>query len=403
MNNGIGTLVVSTGIGKCKIAIDFILENDDVSNILITSPRENLKVNWQNELIKWGLIELSKESNVYIANNGRLVTIHFENIQTCYKWTNVIYDLIIADEIHLIATPEYSSIFRNNNNFKYKIGLTATPDIKGRQKEEKRTAYEELCPIIYTFLEGEAHGIINQTKIIVIDHFLTNNEKVEVKTKKGSFLFGELERYSYICTQYDRGIQLMAQTGSQSFFEDGANWFWNGNSRNPQQFLAARSFMTAISSRRNFLLNLNSTSAIAKSLARQLLSEQPDRKILVFSELTAQANKICKFTYHSKNKADVNKANLEALNKGEIHALGSCYSLTLGLNMTSVNTAIYESYQSSETASKQRTGRLHRLPVDEVATIYVIRVKNTQSEKWFDKIVNKSSISEVIDSKIYLK
>jgi len=105
---------------------------------------------------------------------------------------------------------------------------------------------------------------------------------------------------------------------------------------------------------------------------------------------------------HSNNKPDVNTENLAKFNAGSIRILGSCYSLTLGLNMEAANTAIFESYQGSATAAKQRRGRLNRLSTDEEATIYIIKIAGTQGEEWFNKIVNHDEIAETIDSKLIL-
>ena len=395
MASGVGTIVLDTGVGKSKVAIDFVIESEDVKTILITSPRENLKANWYNELQKWCpspsiFTEDGDSATIPFIMYGKVVLITFENIQTCYKWSDRTFDLLIADEIHTIVTPEYSKIFENNT-FKYKIGLTATPDIKG--KPEKLELYNKYCPIIYTFLTAEQHGVVNKTKIVVIDHKLNNLHKIEIKTKKHHFFLGESERYSYICSELKRGQRLMASTGSTDFFDDAADWFWKGNGT-PMQKSAARVYLTAIQNRKYFLLKLTSARAITKKLCDRLLTDKSN-KILVFSELTDQINSICKHTVHSKHTKDHNVLTLQMFNDGSIKMLGSCYSLTLGLNMRSANIAIFESYLSSYTRAKQRKGRLKRWKCLRQVKYFVIK---QLSKQW--KIGELSLQQELILIKI---
>ena len=93
------TIVLSTGTGKSKVAIDY-LKWKRAANVLITSPRTNLKENWRKELHKWGIYNV--KNNDYSINGSCLYTIQIENIQTCYKWNKErlqTFDLIIADKI----------------------------------------------------------------------------------------------------------------------------------------------------------------------------------------------------------------------------------------------------------------------------------------------------------------
>jgi superfamily II DNA or RNA helicase len=90
-HKGQGTLVVDTGVGKCKIAIDYIKQSPDIFTVLITSPRENLKKNWAEEIEKWKaesaidiVADIDSRSNDLLAD----VYVVLENIQACYKWEN---------------------------------------------------------------------------------------------------------------------------------------------------------------------------------------------------------------------------------------------------------------------------------------------------------------------------
>ena len=400
-NNGRGTLNIDTGVGKSKIVIDFINLKEDIIRILITSPRTNLKDSWTKELMKWLQWEIieSSENRLELADpdTGRIIMVDLVNVQTAYKWPEsspeTEYDLIVGDEVHTFMTPEYSKVFKIKS--KYLICLTATTDIK--RKNNKHERYEEFAPIIYIYNTAEEDGVVNDVKIITVNHVLNDYFKTVGGTKAKPFLIGEARNYEYLSAQIKKGQMLMGQQGSTSFFDDANLWFWQGLGT-PDQKTAARIYLTAIRKRREMLLNLDSTRAIAKALTVSIYKHRPKSKILVFSEMTKQVDKICVHTYHSNNPEDVNTENLKKFNEGEIRVLGSCYSLTLGLNMSAVDTAIYESYQGSETLAKQRKGRLHRLDKDDQATIYIIRVLGTQMEEWFWKFADKDQIVEEIPS-----
>ena len=419
-NNGKGTLVIDTGVGKSKIAIDYLnhlqrTKTNDVDRIqvLITVPRTNLINNWLEQINRWlelvtNLFQQETLRQIVSQNTESIVVetqnfyITIETVQTSYKWIKqeVKFDVIIADEIHTYMTPEYSAVFALSG--KHLVGLTATPDIKGRDKADKLALYQKYCPIIYEYLEGEKDGVVNKVKLIVIEHTLDNLFKYQITTKKFNFSLGELEQYEYICKQLLKGQRLMIVEGSSNFFTDAANWYWKREGATSQKN-AARVYLNAITARKNFLLSLSSTREITAVLAKKILAEHSENKILIFSELTAQIDKICINTVHSNNKPEVNESNLARFNKGEIRTLGSCYSLTLGLNMKAANHAIFESYLGSETKQKQRKGRLHRLGVDETAKLYMIRVVGTQADSWFDNMTSEDcELSDIISSKTIL-
>ncbi|MHA1200490.1 MAG: DEAD/DEAH box helicase [Candidatus Heimdallarchaeaceae archaeon] len=397
-----GTICLSTGTGKSKVAIDFIKENDFIKTVLITSPRTNLKENWCKELIKWGLEEWR---NGMWRIGTRAITIIIENVQTAYKWKNKpsnspSFDLIIADEIHTMMTPEYSAIFELE--YKWLMGLTATHDIT--DKNAKAEYYEKYCPIIYEYYESAEDGLINKTRFFIVNHTLDNNTEVRIDSKKGVFMRGEAEQYEYLTSRIKKGQQLMIAQGSQDWFSDAANWFWRGNGDKEQKF-AAMMYLNSIKYRKDFLQKLTSTANIAHMVKKGILEANEDSKVLIFSELTAQIEKITDKTVHSHNGAKVNQKRLDDFDAGTIRELGSCQSLTLGLNLKGATHGIMESYVGSATRSKQKKGRLDRLAADEIADLWIIVVSGTQIEKWFENMVKGFDLSNAVyvDSETIMK
>lgn len=396
-----GTICLSTGTGKSKVAMNFMRQNGDVKHVLVTSPRTNLKENWRKELIKWGF-EPWEGDTWRIAEHGqRTLMITIENIQTAYKWKNKHFDLVVADEIHTMMTPEYSKLFENLT-YKYLMGLTATHDIT--DKNDKGYYYKKYCPVIYEYYDSADDGLINKTHFYVINHTLTNDDMVLVGRKNNRFMKGELDHYNYLTEQMKKGQQLMLAQGSEDWFTDAANWFWKKQGT-PEQKNAAMRYLNAVKYRKEFLLKLGSSAKIARMVTKGILEGIPESKILIFSELTEQVERIIKNTVHSHNSEDVNQMRINSFNSGVLRALGSCQSLTLGLNLKGATHGIMESYVGSETRSKQKKGRLDRLSTDDVAHMWFIRVTDTQSEKWFNSMTKGFEMehAQYISSKAILE
>lgn len=390
-----GTICLETGSGKSRVAVNFIRNQDDVTRILITSPRTTLQKNWYDELVKWGC-EPWRDGvwhiNFDTEKPSRVLHIEIVNIQTAYKWTDRKYDLVILDEIHTMMTPEHCKLLENNE-FKYVLGLTATHDIT--DENDKKYYYDKFCPIVYEYYNSAEDGLINKTRFFIVNHDLSDNDRVIVTLKKIQYEKGELEYYNYLTERMKHGQNLMMKQGSEDWFKDASLWFWQGQGTTAQKGAAAV-YMNAIKARKNFLLNLPSTGRIAKRISGNIRAEFPKAKVLVFSELTAQADRISKYTVHSKNSNKVNAQLIADFNSGSVRELGSCNSLTLGLNLVGATHAVMESYIGSATKSKQKKGRLDRLATDEHADMWIIKVPGTQSEKWFKKMTKKFDLDEAV-------
>lgn len=405
----IGTIILGTGTGKTKVAIDAIKQGG-FKNILITSPRTNLKENWRRELEKWGLhsnelVFLPEGSRrdpdcyrfVMDKHSSTFCFITTENIQTCYKWNvNELkkFDLIIFDEIHTMLTPEYSYPLRVAELFDIaRIGLTATPD---SYKNHKYNMYEDLCPIRYTYLEGAKDKIINDRFYFVYKYDLSNGIKTLVSTKKGTFEQGELDRSNYLNNTFDTLTNDILAYGVSNAFAASKTWAIDGMGNSTQKTLGFNYFRI-MRQRKEFLNTLWSSRYITNQISSFILNHNKDNKILVFSELTAQLDLMGSNTVHSHKKSISNKELLEKFDSGEERILLSAQCLTLGLNLVNANHAILESYTGSKTQANQRLGRSDRLDVNKDAIIIILVPNNTQKTKWYeqafaDKIKEENSI-----------
>jgi superfamily II DNA or RNA helicase len=430
-----GVLVLEPGSGKSKVAIDCIKQGN-FKNILITSPRTNLKENWKLELEKWGIYNWTMfgETDEYDVQCGLRINITLENIQTVYKWPEAklkSFDLIIYDELHTCG-PEYYRLIEIVQKFNIDgdihqkasvpiIGLTGTPTKSDPWKKE--VLYKTLS-IIYEYYNAEKDGVTNKISYQVFEYELSDNYKVITGNKDKQWLIGEKKQYDYLSEQYELAKSAMFLAGAVGDYFSLCLLWMRGNFTKEQKN-AGFKFFYAIRNRKEFLWNLESSKQIALKIKNKILEdsvhmfsplkykhsyENKNNKVLLFSELTSQAEKLSSYSIHSNNGKsakdckEINKELLDKFNKGEIRELSSVNSLTLGLNLTNTTHAIFESYSSSLTNFTQKAKRLARLKTNDVANVIIIRPLNTQmGDSWFNSItknVTYQTINKLEDLKI---
>ena len=455
-----GTCVINTGGGKGKVAIDAIKDGKFKSS-LITSPRTNLQTMWKKELEKWNIHpNLSTEDAYNYHWHGfsyNRIYVSIINIQTCYKWTKETiskFDVVIADEIHTIVSPEYSKLIINARELNIPvIALTATPSLHDTFKEE---FYKKYIPIIYEYHDSAKDGIINKRRYFIYQYELSDDYKVIVKTKSKEWIQGELSRYNYIESIFESSkltienfyfneIKARVKTLNVDHFRPSYKRFfnkitskdldyfrkiyWNAMKRKKlpldlykyMRFVSKEDYakfgmkagyyssiapeaiksyffkyVWARDERKEFLWNLSSSADIAVKIKNKILDSQIANKVLLFSELTTQANKLSAYSVHSKQDEETNKQLIHHFDTGKIRELSSVNSLTLGLNLVGANWAILESYNSSATSIQQKLGRTDRLKADDVSNIVIIVPKSTQAEQWFNEFSKSLDLEDAV-------
>lgn len=375
------TVCLDMGSGKSKVAIDCI-KKGKFKNILISSPRTNLKNSWRKELEKWQIYQW--ENNEWDIQCGSRISIEIHNIQTTYKYTKEQiqqFDFIIVDEAHLCITEAYGQLIINARELNIPVlGLTGTPNL---DNPDKALFYQTYLPIVYEYYDSAKDGLINKKRYFVYQYELTDEYQVLAGTKKKPFKVGEKTQYNYLSAQLKKGQRAMAYTGSEDWFTDAGLWAWKGEGT-PEQKKAAIQYLNAIKYRKSFLWNLTSSADIANKIKDEVLVN-PNNKVLLFSELTAQTDKISKYSVHSNKPEEENKSLMRQFDRGIIRELSAVRTLSLGLNLVNVNWAIVESFNSSSIDTLQKIGRTHRLKTEETANIVIIVPLHTQAEQWFNK------------------
>lgn len=335
-NNGRGIIAMATGTGKSKIAIDRIVkrvsDNFDL-NVLIVVPTEKLRdETWKDEFEKWN------QSFVWKNNVER----------SCYasisKIEGMEYDIVILDEGHNI-TPANSEFF-DKNTIGDIILLTATPPVK----LEKTTILDRLgLSVIYkvTLDQAVEWGLISPYKITVVYTTLNASSKyIKAGNKKKSFFTTEQNMYSYLTMAINNTPQNTSK------------------------------YKMLVLKRMRMIYDAKSKTEVAKFIIDNLISKED--RTLIFAGSIAQAEELCKDTFHSKS----NSIAYNAFLKKEINMLSSVEALNEGQNIPDLDNAIITQLNSNSLDAIQRIGRIVRYRENHLASIYIIVFKGTVDEKW---------------------
>ncbi len=340
------TAAVSVGVGKTFLGLmDMEKEKKHDSNVkfLIVVPKLAVKKTWKEECIKF-----DKE---HLLDNITFVT--YRSFIKSAKDYTVIY----LDEVHNIKFTHEPYL----STYKGKIlGLTGShPENDRSEKSKMITKY---CPIVYIYDTDDAvkDGILNDYRIIVHSITLGKNADIPVTIKSTgkTFYQSEYKSYNYWCNRIDLA---------------------EGN---------------ASSSKMMRLMRMKALQGFkSKEIKTRQLLTQIDDKCLVFGNTTAQEDRISSYTYHSKNPNS--ETNLELFKEGKINELASVNQLKEGINVPNLKASIILHTYANEYNSKQRIGRLVRLPVDQLATIHILMYKDTVDEQWVESALSSYDQSKI--------
>lgn len=324
-----GLLVLPTGTGKTKIAIDAIVETKH-KKVLVIVPTEKLRDDtWPKELKKWGW-----KKKIEIVCYASIAKIKRRS-----------FDLVIMDEAHRIT--ENNKAFFKNNKIKDILGLTAT------NPKDKYDLLKDICPLIYTVTLDEAidAGAVADYEIEIVYLKLDDKDKyIQGGNAKNRFFTTEAGQYKFI----NQRINAMRYSGRPV----------------PEFFYM---------NRMRFIYNLRSKTQLAKKL---LLGLQ-DKRTLIFCGSIEQAQEVCPNFYHSKSD---DKA-LEAFMQGKINHLSAVRALNEGINIPKVDTALIVQLNSKELDLVQRIGRTLRTDKEVNAKVIILVSIGTQDENWAEKAI----------------
>lgn len=348
-NDSWGLLAMATGTGKSKIPIDIlkpVAEKERELNVLLVVPTETLRdVNWLEEFKKW------KAEYIYNSFVTGVCYASLDNIK------DQEFDLVIGDEWHNMTTAKYE--FFLNNKVKRLICLTATPpdkdDIAKIQINKAlnlKTIYEVPLDIAVRL------KLTSPYEAIVIECRLDDIIKdVPAGTKKNPFLTTEKKAYDYK-TQLVNTAMYSSNPGLK------------------------KTLKFRILDRMRFLKNLDSLTKNAIFILETFI--KPGERTLIFCGGIIQADKVSKYSFHSKK---TNDKDFQDFKSKKISQLACVSALNEGQNIDDIETLILICPESSDKTITQQIGRGIRFAIGHTCKVIILIVTDTVSEKWFNSAI----------------
>ena len=274
------TLVLSTGIGKCKITIDILRYYNPKFILILVNSTILRDINWEEEFRKFNAMDLFAKT--------KLVT-----YQAAYKWRAVDKDLknyfIIADEVDFAGDTEKLSEFFYQYPFNRTLGLT------GFITDRKKDWFSQYLPVLKELKATDAQdmNILNRIHFVYVKYDLSSNpidvvvEYVKSGKKK---LFTQSENNAYDYQQKKIQHLIIEQSiASKEYLQGITTDIEYSRIMKSSEYKLKRT----VQKRADLLLNAKSSQYIARKLLKYLLGAKPASKIIIFSKRTLQSLAIC--------------------------------------------------------------------------------------------------------------
>jgi superfamily II DNA or RNA helicase len=334
---GIG---LATGVGKTLVGLKHLEKNySPLKNILIVAPKVSIFNSWTSEAVKFRLDRL-------------LSNVTFTTYLSLCKHDPREYDIVYLDECHSLLD-SHRPFLENFDGII--IGLTGTPP--KYRNSEKGKMVNDFCPMEYTFVTDEAveNNILNDYQIIVHEIELDRRKNYMVKTGNNNFLSSEHQNYVYWSNRVDFSsshhmVKIMRMKAMQEYK--------------------------------------------SKEEYTKILLQSINSKCIVFANTQDQADRLCKYSYHSNNPDS--EENLEEFKAGNITKLSCVMQLNEGINIPELKQGIIMHAYGNERKASQRIGRLLRLNPDDKAIVHILCYKNTIDEKWVKEALSGFDENKII-------
>jgi len=339
-------LGISMGVGKTLIGLQYLKtlweRSVDGVRILVVAPKLSIFQSWKDDAAKFEIYP------------SLMDTIQYTTYLSLNKYDPNAYDVVVFDECHSLLPTHL--IFLGHYTGKI-LGLTGTPP--RFYHSEKGQMVHNFCPILYKYITDEAveDDILNDYRILVHRMPLSTANNIEVKLKDRSFYTSEIKNY-----EYWTGRLMDAQTKKQE--------------------------QIASVMRMRALMEFKTKEAYAKILLLEI-----DDKCIVFCNTQEQADRMCEFSYHSKNEES--EENLKLFSEGDISELSCVLQLNEGINIKNLGAGIILHAYGNERKSSQRIGRLLRLNPDDTAFVHILCYTNTVDEKWVTEALKDFDQSKI--------
>ncbi len=335
------SVVLGTGVGKTLVGLLHMERNTTaMQNVLVVAPKKSIFQSWSDDAVKFGKQDLLKR-------------ITFSTYIGLSKRDPNAYDYVYLDECHSLLDSHrmFLDVYKGGI-----LGLTGTPP--KHRSSEKGIMVSQFCPVVYTFKADDAieNGIINDYQIIVHELELNKCKGYQAVMKNRSFITSEYDNYVYWSRRIDVG---------------------SGNMH-----------MLRVM-RMKALMEYSTKEKYTKKLL-----ESVNSKCIVFANTQDQADKLCRYSYHSGNKNS--EENLLLFKEGKIKQLSCVLQLNEGINIPELRQGIIMHAYGNERKAAQRIGRLLRLNPNEKAIVHILCYMGTVDEKWVKEALEGFDQSKVL-------
>lgn len=337
-NGGRGLVVMATGSGKSKVAVDLAKYYDKEGKYFdghcLVVPTEKLRdENWDEEFTKWKAKKVSnKTEKICYASASKIEDFNF--------------NLAILDEVHNIT--ELSAELFTNNHIENVVALTATKP----EDEEKQLILQRLgIHLVYevTLDQAVKLGFVAPYKITVVHTKLDNTEKYILSgTKAKPFMQTEQAKYAYLSNM------TQIRPGQISTFN-----------------------------RMRFIYNLKSKTDAGLFILNHFIPA--DDRTLVFCGSIEQTGKLNGMdTFHSKSSSKA----YDLFKSGTINKLACVKAINEGHNFVGLDSGLILQINSKEKDIIQRIGRLIRFRPNHEAHIWIVVCDDTQDTVWAENALS---------------
>jgi superfamily II DNA or RNA helicase len=279
-----GTIVAATGVGKtfmAYIAIAKMLKFRPNGKTVIIVPTRPLKDQWEEQIKALGL----RGCEVYVVNTIALGTLRIKT------------DLLVIDEIHLMAADKFSLIF-SHIRYDWILGLTASLE----RLDGRHVLLQNKAPICDTITQREAieNGWISDFIEINLPVRLTRKDKEELealnkKVRQYMSKFGDLN------TMHNCMVPENARIYAKAYYPQE-------DEDRMAELIKVQAIQGSryIHMRQEFICNTEHKIAVAVELIQRL-----NLRTITFSQSTKYADEVVKLlgssarAYHSNLETEI--------------------------------------------------------------------------------------------------
>lgn len=336
---------ITMGGGKTLLGLKYLEHyyNKGARKFLVVVPKNSIKQSWFKDAADFNLSYLLNHITfcTYLAISANKITEQ--------------QDVVVLDECHslLFSHEVYLKTFTGPI-----LGLSGTPPRYANS--EKGIMVNRYCPIAYRYTTDEAvdNELLNDYRIMVHMLDLEDRPTVPVQMKDGrSFNTSELKTYNYWTERVD-----------------------NATSQKNKQVASIM--------RMKAMMTFPSKEEFANVLFNNI-----DEKVLLFCNTQEQADKLCGFSYHSKNPDSME--NLQLFSNGTILKMTCVEQLNEGINIPKLRQGIIIHSYGNEKKASQKIGRLLRLNPNDCATAHILCYRNTVDERWVENALKDFDESKI--------